>query len=373
MTDTHIIALQPPFYAAEFSDFDSLSVMTTLLAGANVGMFELRHDEAVWQVLSTFPDACAAAFTAVCTTSTGKPVNDESQSLEAPVAQLTIAAQSLTIRRLAQVLSALFPTGSQVFIQLNAHGPAFAIAAVDVFCVKNATADKAKLHEICVQYRLDVFQKGAASLDSPGLLVMDMDSTVIAMECIDEIAALAGLKDSVSAVTERAMQGQIAFTQSLHERVACLEGVAESALLLIRDQLPFMPGFMQTMRILKKANWRLALASGGFTFFADYVKKIADLDAAFSNQLDIDKGMLSGKVLGKVVDAEEKARILLDLASSYHITKSQTVAVGDGANDLIMMDEAGLSIAFHAKPAVSQAADVAIRYCGFEGVLFSLK
>ena len=126
------------------------------------------------------------------------------------------------------------------------------------------------------------------------------------------------------------------------------------------------------MAILKSHHWHLVLASGGFTFFADYVKQLASLDEAHSNELEIIDGKLSGRVIGRVVDGEEKARILLQAVESQGVHTQQSIAMGDGANDLIMMAKAGLSLAYHAKPMVSAQADSAIRYCGFEGLLYAL-
>jgi phosphoserine phosphatase len=199
-----------------------------------------------------------------------------------------------------------------------------------------------------------------------------MDSTVIAMECIDEIAAIAGVKDKVSAVTERAMMGEIAFAESLHERVACLAGIHQTDLYAIRDRLPFMPGFVKTTQILQGLHWKLAIASGGFTFFADYIKESLKLDYALSNRLEVIGDTLSGKVLGSVIDAQAKANALTKLQKECGLEQSQTVAIGDGANDLLMMEAAGNSVAFRAKPAVSKAADTSIIHCGFEALLYAM-
>jgi len=206
-------------------------------------------------------------------------------------------------------------------------------------------------------------------LSKPGLIVMDMDSTAIQIECIDEIAKLAGVGEEVSEVTERAMQGELDFEQSLRQRVAALTGADESILSSVRDELPLMPDLPELVHTLHQFGWKTAIASGGFTYFSDYLKETLKLDHAQSNQLEITDGKLTGKVLGDVVSAQTKADILEELAEKYEIEPHNTIAVGDGANDLVMMSAAGLGIAYHAKPKVEQQAQTAVRYSGLGGVL----
>ena len=211
--------------------------------------------------------------------------------------------------------------------------------------------------------------KDAPKLAEPGLLVMDMDSTTIEIECIDEIAKLAGVGEQVAAVTELAMQGELDFAQSLHQRVATLANAPEKILADVAKNIPLMAGLETLITELKKHNWRIALASGGFTYFADHLKELLALDATFANTLDIVDGKLTGKVLGSVVDAQVKADSLRLLATQYQIPASQTVAMGDGANDLIMMAAAGFGVAFHAKPIVLAQADSSINKQGLDCLL----
>ncbi|WP_057830580.1 phosphoserine phosphatase SerB [Colwellia sp. TT2012] len=206
-------------------------------------------------------------------------------------------------------------------------------------------------------------------LSEPGLLVMDMDSTTIAIECIDEIAKLAGVGEEVAAVTERAMLGELDFAQSLHQRVATLAGAPISILSDVAKDLPLMAGLKPLITELKKHNWRIAIASGGFTYFADHLKETLNLDAAFANTLEIIDGKLTGKVLGDVVDAQVKADSLAILSKKYNIPKSQTVAMGDGANDLVMMAAASFGVAFHAKTIVLAQADSSINVQGLDCLL----
>lgn len=206
-------------------------------------------------------------------------------------------------------------------------------------------------------------------LAKPGLIVMDMDSTAIQIECIDEIAKLAGVGELVSDITERAMQGELDFEASLRERVAALKGADESILAKVRENLPLMPDLPEVVNTLKALGWKTAIASGGFTYFSDHLKETLGLDFAQSNTLEIVDGKLTGKVLGDIVSAETKADILVTLADEYDVEQHNTVAVGDGANDLVMMATAGLGIAYHAKPKVEQQAKTAIRFAGLGGVL----
>ena len=210
------------------------------------------------------------------------------------------------------------------------------------------------------------------SLAQPGLLLMDMDSTVIAVECIDEIAELAGVGEEVSAVTGLAMQGKLDFAQSLRTRVACLANADESILHQVRDALPLMLGVANLVEILKSYNWKVAIASGGFSYFADYLQDRLNLDDAVANDLAIKNGKLTGEVQGSIVDANVKAQTLKKLAEQWSISPSQTIAMGDGANDLVMMNAAALGVALHAKPIVRQQADIAIRRGGLDTVLWVL-
>ncbi|MCL9773312.1 phosphoserine phosphatase [Vibrio methylphosphonaticus] len=206
-------------------------------------------------------------------------------------------------------------------------------------------------------------------LNKPGVIVLDMDSTAIQIECIDEIAKLAGVGKQVAHVTERAMQGELDFEQSLRQRVGALKGADESILSVVRAELPMMPELREMIKTLQSRGWKTAIASGGFTYFSDYLKQELSLDYAQSNTLEIVDGKLTGAVIGEVVDAEMKADILQSLAEEYDIEPHNTIAVGDGANDLVMMHAAGLGIAYHAKPKVEEKAQVAIKFAGLGGVV----
>ncbi|CAM3109841.1 phosphoserine phosphatase SerB [Moritella viscosa] len=207
------------------------------------------------------------------------------------------------------------------------------------------------------------------SLKQPGVVLMDMDSTTIQIECIDEIAKLAGVGEQVAAVTARAMNGELDFSESLRSRVATLTNCPEAVLTQVADAMPLMPGLELLIATLHQANWKVAIASGGFTYFAKRLQDDLGFDAVYANELEIVDGILTGKVIGNIVDAQVKADTLQALAQEYQITPQQTVAIGDGANDLIMLKSAALGVAIHAKPIVQQQAQVALNYHDLEGLV----
>ena len=202
------------------------------------------------------------------------------------------------------------------------------------------------------------------------LLAMDMDSTLITIECIDEIGAAINKKDEISAITAQAMRGEIDFPESLRKRVALLAGLDEEVLQDVYDEkLRLSPGAEQLVDRCKHHGVKLLLVSGGFTFFTERLKERLGLDETLSNVLEIDNGKLSGRVLGTIVDADAKAAKFKQMAQRLGAAREQTVAIGDGANDLKMMAEAGTSIAYRAKPVVRAKATYALNYSGLDGVL----
>lgn len=202
------------------------------------------------------------------------------------------------------------------------------------------------------------------------LLITDMDSTLINIECIDEIADFAGLKPQVAAITEAAMRGELNFEQSLTRRVGLLAGLGADALEHVyRQRLQLNAGADVMLEGLQTRGIKVALVSGGFTFFTERLKARLRLDYARANTLEIVEGKLTGRVLGNIVGAEAKREFLLELCKDLRISPAQAVAMGDGANDLLMMQAAGLSIAYHAKPKVQTSAQAALNHCTLEGVL----
>jgi len=192
------------------------------------------------------------------------------------------------------------------------------------------------------------------------LVVMDMDSTLIQTEVIDELAKQKGVFKKISLITRRAMNGELNFSQSLKKRVGLLKGLDEKNLQTVYRNLKLTPGAARLLKILKRLGYKTALISGGFTYFTDRLKKNLGLDYSFANRLETKNGKLTGKVLGPIINAQKKALILEALAKKEKISLDQTIAIGDGANDLLMLTKAGLGIAFNAKPRVREQAHYAI-------------
>ena len=214
------------------------------------------------------------------------------------------------------------------------------------------------------------YMMGQRELREFKLVAMDMDSTLITIECIDEIADMQGLKPQVAAITEAAMRGELDFSASLKQRVALLEGLDASALQRVYDErLKLSPGAETMLAAVQKAGLKTLLVSGGFTFFTERLKQRLGLDYTHANELEIVDGKLTGRVLGGIVDAEEKQRTVERVCAQMGITPAQAIVMGDGANDLKMMGIDGLSVAFRAKPVVRSQADVALNFVGLDGLL----
>ena len=205
------------------------------------------------------------------------------------------------------------------------------------------------------------------------LICFDMDSTLIQTECIDELAERAGVGDKVKEITERAMRGEIDFKESFTERVAVLKGLDVSVMQEIAENLPITEGADRLMSILKRCGYKIAILSGGFTYFGEYLQRRYGIDYVYANELEVgEDGKLTGRYVGEIVDGHRKAELLKLIAQVEKVNLAQTIAVGDGANDLPMLSEAGLGIAFHAKPRVVANARQSINTIGLDGVLYFL-
>ena len=220
---------------------------------------------------------------------------------------------------------------------------------------------------------LDIsLQKDDIYRRSRRLICFDMDSTLIETEVIDELAKRAGVGEKVAEITERAMRGEIDFCESFTERVALLKGLDVSVMEDIARNLPITEGLERLMTILKRVGYKTAILSGGFTYFGNYLKQRFGFDYVYANELEVEDGKLTGRYVGEVVDGRRKAELLRLLCQFENIDIAQSVAVGDGANDLPMLNLAGLGIAFHAKPKVKATAEQSISTIGLDGILYFL-
>ena len=251
---------------------------------------------------------------------------------------------------------------------------------------KNKECMKAEFMKLSTELEMDIsFQEDSMYRRMRRLICFDMDSTLIETEVIDELAmragvgdqvkaitVRAGVGDQVKAITEAAMRGEIDFCESFRQRCALLKGLDVSVMQEIAENLPITEGVDRLMRILKKVGFKIAILSGGFTYFGNYLKEKFGIDYVYANELEIVDGKLTGRYLGEVVDGKRKAELLRLIAQVEKVDIKQTIAVGDGANDLPMLTLAGLGIAFHAKPKVVENAKQAINTIGLDGVLYFL-
>lgn len=243
------------------------------------------------------------------------------------------------------------------------------------FSVRGTPADKNKLKtdfiEISKRCEVDIaFQTDNIFRRNRRLVCLDMDSTIIQTEVIDELARRAGVYEEVSAITASAMRGEIDFKQSFERRIALLKGLDVAVMKDIAENLPLTDGAERLFKTLKRSGYKTAILSGGFTYFGNYLKQKLDIDYVFANELEVKDGKLTGRHVGDIVDGAKKAELLKLLAFKEDIHLQQCIAVGDGANDLPMIQEAGLGIAFHAKPKVKATAQHAISLNGLDTILY---
>ena len=238
---------------------------------------------------------------------------------------------------------------------------------------KNKECMKAEFMKLSTELEMDIsFQEDSMYRRMRRLICFDMDSTLIETEVIDELAIRAGVGDQVKAITEAAMRGEIDFCEIFRQRCALLKGLDVSVMQEIAENLPITEGVDRLMRILKKVGFKIAILSGGFTYFGNFLKQKYNIDYVYANELEIENGKLTGNHVGDIVDGKRKAELLRLIAQVENVDIRQTVAVGDGANDLPMISIAGLGIAFHAKPKVKATAKQSISTIGLDGILYFL-
>ena len=280
---------------------------------------------------------------------------------------ITVVAHEIT----AEMLAALT---ERIPLEKDARAP---MASIE-FSMRGTPNDldtlKESLLRISADLNMDIsFQRESMFRRMRRLICFDMDSTLIQTEVIDELAIKAGVGDKVKEITERAMRGEIDFRESFTERVALLKGVDVSVMQEIAENLPMTEGIDRLMKVLKFMGYKIAILSGGFTYFGHYLQKKFGIDYVYANQLEVgEDGKLTGRYVGEIVDAHRKAELLKLIAQVEKVDLQQTVAVGDGANDLLMLREAGLGIAFHAKPKVKATARQSISFVGLDGILYFL-
>ncbi|MET1006530.1 MAG: phosphoserine phosphatase SerB [Propionibacteriaceae bacterium] len=285
---------------------------------------------------------------------------------------VTVLGQSLSPTVLAAVADAIAETGGNIdrIVRLATQP----VVAYDlVVIVGDAQAMRRSLVQVAQQHNVDIaVQVNGLERRAKRLVVMDVDSTLIRDEVIELLAAEAGCDDAVTAITARAMAGELDFEASLRERVRLLRGLDGAAIERARGRIRLTPGARTFVSTLKRLGFTVAVVSGGFSVFTDRLRDDLALDYAYANTLEVVDGLVTGEVVGPIVDRARKAQLLAEIAQAEHVPLSQTVAVGDGANDLDMLAAAGLGIAFNAKPVVRQQADTTVSVPYLDAILFML-
>ena len=296
---------------------------------------------------------------------------------------VTLLARKITANQLGLVTAVVHRHGLNIdsINRLSGRIPLGDLPPLSKACVEfslrgplaDEPAFKKDLMETASHLEVDLaFQRDNMYRRNRRLVAFDMDSTLIEAEVIDELAMAAGVGDRVSAITERAMRGELDFASSFRERLALLEGLEESVLERIADGLKVTEGAEHLIATLKSLGYKTVILSGGFTYFAEYLQRRLGIDYVYANALDIADGKLTGKVTGEIVDGDRKALLLKELAAREGLELEQVIAVGDGANDLPMLSAAGLGIAFRAKPVVQQSAEQSISTLGLDAILYLL-
>jgi len=312
-----------------------------------------------------------------------KPVDTDAPTAAAPAPRsneggryvITAISQALGARHLHAIASTLAAEGAN--IEKIGRLSENTLASVEMHAVlppdRDSESLKRALLAVATSSGFDVsLQRESLYRRSKRLVVMDMDSTLIRIEVIDELARAAGVGAEVARITERAMQGEMDYDESLRQRVALLAGLDVTVLDRIASDLPLTEGAETLIRVLKRLGYSIAVISGGFSRAAEALKRRLGIDYAYSNNAEIAGGKLTGRVVGPIVNAQRKAELLETIAQAEGVLLDQVIAVGDGANDALMLERAGLGIAFHAKPKLREAADTSISGAGLDAILYLL-
>ncbi len=368
-------------YGAQVLDIGQADIHATLSLGVLIRLDEMHSGQVMKELLfKTTELGVNIGFSPITDEEYENWVNHQGKNRYI----LTMIGRSLSARQIEATTKIIAQQGLNIDSILRLSGrmsikePQRNVRASIEFSLRGNPADRATMQKELMNMSQEMavdfsFQHDDMYRRMRRLICFDMDSTLIQTECIDELAKRAGVGDKVSEITARAMRGEIDFKESFKERVALLKGLDASVMKDIAEHMPITEGTDRLMSVLKTCGYKIAILSGGFTYFGEYIQKKFGVDYVYANELEIDEnGKLTGNYLGDIVDGHRKAELLKLIAQVEKVNLAQTIAVGDGVNDLPMISEAGLGIAFHAKPRVVANAQQSINTMGIDGILYFL-
>lgn len=368
-------------YGAQVLDIGQADIHATLSLGVLIRLDEMHSGQVMKELLfKTTELGVNIGFSPITDAEYENWVNHQGKNRYI----LTMIGRSLSARQIEATTKIIAQQGLNIDSILRLSGrmsikePQRNVRASIEFSLRGNPADRATMQKELMNMSQEMavdfsFQHDDMYRRMRRLICFDMDSTLIQTECIDELAKRAGVGDKVSEITARAMRGEIDFKESFKERVALLKGLDASVMKDIAEHMPITEGTDRLMSVLKTCGYKIAILSGGFTYFGEYLQKKFGVDYVYANELEIDEnGKLTGNYLGDIVDGHRKAELLKLIAQVEKVNLAQTIAVGDGVNDLPMISEAGLGIAFHAKPRVVANAQQSINTMGIDGILYFL-